>query len=89
MNAKPQTAPPVLLFDDPVAHIDDFNSLSFLEHLRDLALAETRQIFTPPQTPVSQVCLNTSLPFSETNSAVSIFHVRATMVVGFASLHFP
>lgn len=45
MNAKLQTAPPVLLFDDPVAHIDDFNSLSFLDHLRDIALEGNRQIF--------------------------------------------
>ncbi|MFC6949643.1 hypothetical protein ACFQI9_34535 [Paraburkholderia dipogonis] len=45
MNGKLQTAPPVLLFDDPVAHIDDFNSLSFLDHLRDLSLTESRQIF--------------------------------------------
>ncbi|MES9899201.1 MAG: hypothetical protein ABW148_09275 [Sedimenticola sp.] len=45
MNAKLQTAPPVLLFDDPVAHIDDFNSLSFLDHLRDIALEGRRQIF--------------------------------------------
>lgn len=45
MNAKLQTAPPVLLFDDPVAHIDDFNSLSFIDHLRDIALEGKRQIF--------------------------------------------
>ncbi|PMY73101.1 MULTISPECIES: hypothetical protein [unclassified Pseudomonas] len=45
MNSKLQDAPPVLLFDDPVAHIDDFNSLSFLDHLRDVALAGNRQIF--------------------------------------------
>ena len=45
MNAKLQSAPPVLLFDDPVAHIDDFNSLSFLDHLRDVAIMGNRQIF--------------------------------------------
>ena len=45
MNAKLQTVPPVLLFDDPVAHVDDFNSLSFLDYLRDVALAGKRQIF--------------------------------------------
>ena len=45
MNSKLQTAPPILLFDDPVAHIDDFNSLSFLDHLRDLAIDGGRQIF--------------------------------------------
>lgn len=45
MNSKLQDAPPILLFDDPVAHIDDFNSLSFLDYLRDVALAGNRQIF--------------------------------------------
>ena len=45
MNAKLQTAPPVVLLDDPVAHVDDFNSLSFLDHLRNIALTGKRQIF--------------------------------------------
>jgi len=45
MNAKLQTTPPVILFDDPVAHIDDFYSLSFPDHLRDIALDGRRQIF--------------------------------------------
>jgi len=45
MNAKLKSAPPLLLFDDPVAHIDDFNALSFLDHLRDVAIAGHRQIF--------------------------------------------
>lgn len=45
MNAKLKTSPPVLLFDDPVAHIDDFNALSFLDHLRDVAIEGQRQIF--------------------------------------------
>lgn len=45
MNSKLQDAPPVLLFDDPVAHIDDFNALSFLDYLREVALTENRQIF--------------------------------------------
>lgn len=44
MNAKLQTAPLVPLFDDSVAHIDDFDSLSFLNRLRDLAHTESRQI---------------------------------------------
>ncbi|MBA3756492.1 MAG: hypothetical protein H0X02_09795, partial [Nitrosomonas sp.] len=45
MNAKLQTAPKVLLFDDPIAHVDDLNSLSFLDHLRHLVLTGRRQIF--------------------------------------------
>lgn len=31
--------------DDPVAHIDDINMLSFLDHLRQLAIGGSRQIF--------------------------------------------
>ena len=44
-NAQLKTAPPVLLIDDPIAHIDDLNSLSFLDFLRDLSAAGQRQIF--------------------------------------------
>lgn len=45
MNTRLQSGPPVLLFDDPVAHVDDINVLSFLDHLRDLAIDGQRQIF--------------------------------------------
>jgi len=45
MNGCLQSGPPVLLFDDPVAHIDDINMLSFLDHLRQLAIGGSRQIF--------------------------------------------
>lgn len=44
-NAQLVTAPPVVLIDDPVAHIDDLNSLSFLDYLREVALTGRRQIF--------------------------------------------
>ncbi|MEI7730990.1 MAG: ABC transporter ATP-binding protein, partial [Verrucomicrobiota bacterium] len=36
---------PWILFDDPVAHVDDVNLLSFLDMLRDLALLGNRQVF--------------------------------------------
>ena len=39
------SAPPILLIDDPIAHIDDLNALSFLDYLRDLAVSSGRQIF--------------------------------------------
>jgi len=39
------TGPPVILIDDPVAHIDDLNCLSFLDYLREIALTGRRQIF--------------------------------------------
>jgi chromosome segregation protein len=44
-NASATSAPPVLLIDDPVAHIDDLNTLSFLDYLRELALCADKQIF--------------------------------------------
>lgn len=45
LNRSAETAPPVMLIDDPVAHIDDLNALSFLDYLRDLAVGERKQIF--------------------------------------------
>jgi ABC-type cobalamin/Fe3+-siderophores transport system ATPase subunit len=45
MNERLRTGPRVLLFDDPVAHVDDINTLSLLDHLRDIALSGQRQIF--------------------------------------------
>ncbi len=44
-NAKLNVAPPVVLIDDPIAHVDDMNSLSFLDYLREIALRGQRQIF--------------------------------------------
>lgn len=45
MNARLSSGPSVIMFDDPVAHVDDINTLSFLDHLRDIALAGRRQVF--------------------------------------------
>jgi len=44
-NAQLTVAPPVVLIDDPIAHVDDLNSLSFLDYLRELVLAGGRQIY--------------------------------------------
>lgn len=44
-NSQLVTAPPVVLIDDPIAHVDDLNSLSFLDYLREIALTGKRQIF--------------------------------------------
>jgi ABC-type lipoprotein export system ATPase subunit len=44
-NAQLMSAPPVVLIDDPIAHVDDLNSLSFLDYLREVALKGRRQIF--------------------------------------------
>ena len=45
MNGRLRTGPRVIIFDDPVAHVDDINTLSFLDHLREIALAGERQLF--------------------------------------------
>ena len=45
MNERLRSGPRVLLLDDPVAHVDDINMLSLLDHLRDIALSGERQIF--------------------------------------------
>jgi hypothetical protein len=38
------TGPKVLLFDDPVAHVDDINTPSLLDHLREIARTNQRLI---------------------------------------------
>jgi DNA repair exonuclease SbcCD ATPase subunit len=45
MNERLRTGPRVILFDDPVTHVDDINMLSLLDHLREIALSGQRQIF--------------------------------------------
>lgn len=45
MNKSLVAGPPVILMDDPIAHVDDLNILSFLDHLRDIAISGSRQIF--------------------------------------------
>ncbi len=44
-NAQLASGPPVVLMDDPIAHVDDLNSLSFLDYLREIVLRGRRQIF--------------------------------------------
>ena len=44
-NAQLTVAPPVILIDDPIAHVDDLNSLSFLDYLREIVLKGRRQVF--------------------------------------------
>jgi exonuclease SbcC len=45
LNQYARNAPEILIFDDPIAHVDDLNILSFLDHLRDIAIQGKRQIF--------------------------------------------
>jgi recombinational DNA repair ATPase RecF len=44
-NSQLTAAPPVMLIDDPIAHVDDLNSLSFLDYLREISIRGQRQIF--------------------------------------------
>jgi recombinational DNA repair ATPase RecF len=44
-NTQLKNGPPVILIDDPIAHIDDLNSLSFIDYMRELVLNSDRQIF--------------------------------------------
>ena len=43
-NVQLRSAPPLMLIDDPIAHVDDLNCLSFLDYLREVALTGERQI---------------------------------------------
>ncbi len=45
LNRTAAKAPPIILIDDPVAHVDDLNALSFLDYLRDLAVNSKKQVF--------------------------------------------
>jgi len=45
LNLSAESAPQVILIDDPIAHIDDLNALSFIDYLRDLAIQTNKQIF--------------------------------------------
>jgi ABC-type lipoprotein export system ATPase subunit len=45
LNLSLRAGPPIMLIDDPIAHIDDLNALSFLDFLADVAESEKRQIF--------------------------------------------
>lgn len=45
LNRTAARTPPVILIDDPVAHVDDLNALSFLDYLRDLAITSKKQVF--------------------------------------------
>jgi DNA repair exonuclease SbcCD ATPase subunit len=45
LNRKLENGPKILIFDDPVTFIDDFNALSFLDFLRYFIVKEKKQIF--------------------------------------------
>ena len=45
MNRKITQAPSLILLDDPVAHVDDLNIVSFLDCLRELLSGCNRQVF--------------------------------------------
>ncbi len=45
MNRKITSAPSLILLDDPVAHVDDLNIVSFFDCLREMLLGCRRQVF--------------------------------------------
>jgi exonuclease SbcC len=45
LNLSLRRGPPQMLIDDPIAHIDDLNALSFLDFLGDVAESGRRQVF--------------------------------------------
>ncbi|MFX0198389.1 MAG: hypothetical protein ACFFCW_19900 [Candidatus Hodarchaeota archaeon] len=45
LNRRLTKAPPLMIFDDPVAHVDDLNILSFLDYLKEVAIVGQRQLF--------------------------------------------
>jgi exonuclease SbcC len=49
LNKKLVEGPNLIMFDDPVAFIDDFNALSFLDYLRNYVLRSGRQFSSQPQ----------------------------------------
>lgn len=45
LNMSLRSGPPIMLVDDPIAHVDDMNSLAFLDYLADIAETGYRQVF--------------------------------------------
>ncbi|EHI99065.1 SMC domain protein [Clostridium sp. DL-VIII] len=45
LNQKLKNGPPYLIFDDPIAFIDDLNILSFIDYIREMIVSTDRQIF--------------------------------------------
>jgi ABC-type cobalamin/Fe3+-siderophores transport system ATPase subunit len=45
LNEKLFNGPPFIILDDPVAHVDDLNILSFFDYLRELVISGNRQLF--------------------------------------------
>jgi exonuclease SbcC len=45
LNGLLKAGPPLILLDDPIAHVDDLNTLSFMDYLRRLAIDHKRQVF--------------------------------------------
>jgi DNA repair protein SbcC/Rad50 len=45
LNKKLRNGPNIVLFDDPIAFVDDLNVLSFLDYLREIVIQSNKQIF--------------------------------------------
>lgn len=81
-NRTACSAPPMLLIDDPIAHIDDLNALSFLDYLRDLAVNSGRQIFFA--TADTRVASLFSKKFSFMGESFKTIHLARSPQVGVA-----
>lgn len=79
-NRTATSAPPVLLIDDPIAHVDDLNALSFLDYLRDLAVNSGRQIFFA--TADTRVASLFSKKFSFLGESFKTIHLMRSPQVG-------
>lgn len=57
LNFLLRRGPPVILIDDPVAHVDDLNALSFLDFLRNAVIELDRQVFfSTASTKLAELC---------------------------------
>lgn len=45
LNMQLRVAPPIVIMDDPVPHVDDLNVLALLDYLREIAVSGQRQVF--------------------------------------------
>jgi exonuclease SbcC len=45
LNKKLPVGPDIILMDDPVTYVDDLNTLSFFDYLRELVEQSSRQLF--------------------------------------------
>jgi DNA repair protein SbcC/Rad50 len=70
LNLSAETAPPIILLDDPIAHTDDLNILNFFDYLRVLSIQGARQIVFATADDKVAYLFKTKFSFLEDNFAV-------------------